>query len=436
MKRILVVAGTRPEIIKLAPVIRELKKTGKAQVLFVLSGQHYDYEMSMAFVKDLELPRPDAVLKTGSAPDPVQLGVLTKKLAEFLHDHDVDLVVGQGDTNTALAAALASTKSGVPFAHVEAGLRNFDRRMPEELNRMLIADLAEVNFAPTVRSAENLICEGVPPDRIEVVGNTVVDSVLWGAKAARERSDVLERLGLEEGGYVLATVHRVETADDRVKLGAVMGALSELSKEMKVVIPLHPRTRRNLSRFGLLRLLRGGDILLVPPLGYLDFVRLLLGCKLVLTDSGGVQEEALTLGKPCLTLRRSTERPETVEAGGNRVTGLNGGDILASARRAMKKRMVARPNPLGDGRSGERVARAILRRLEGGGWFESPSYLREGAPRRRAIVVDGDLAGRSVGEMERELKCRAMAVFDGSGRFAMPAADLVLRKGDVLITLG
>jgi UDP-N-acetylglucosamine 2-epimerase (non-hydrolysing) len=436
LKTILAVAGTRPEIIKMAPVIKALRRRKGVRTLFVLSGQHYDYEMSTVFIKDLELPQPDEVLDTGSARDPVQLSILIRELSDFIARHRVDLVVAQGDTNTVVAAALAATKSGVPFAHVEAGLRNFDRRMPEELNRMIAADLAEINFAPTVRSAENLVNEGVPPSRICIVGNTIVDAVLEFKELAAKKSSIIEKLGLKKGEFVLATVHRVETVDNEKNLQSVVGALTEIAERTPVVIPLHPRTRKNLQRFGLDGLLRDPHIRMTEPLGYLDFLMLLAHCRFVMTDSGGVQEEALTLGVPCLTLRRSTERPETVEAGGNFVVGIEKGQISAQVLKLLVGRSTAKAkNPLGDGRAGERIAKVCLERLRRGKWFESPDYLESGAPRHRAIVVKEEEAGVEVSELERKRGGRVMAVYDETGSFVMPKKGLKLAVGYVAIVM-
>jgi len=356
------VFGTRPEIIKLAPVIRAFLERG-VEPLLVHTGQHYDYEMSSVFLEELELPRIDYHLEVGSGTQAEQTGTAMIKIERVLMDERPDVTLVQGDTNTVLAGALASVKLKIPVAHVEAGLRSFDRTMPEEINRILADHASEVLFPPTEEARKNLEREGIT-ENVYVVGNTVVDAVLQNSEVAEEKSDVLERFGLKPKEYVLITAHRAENTDSRENLEKLVQILESLP--MRAVYPMHPRTRKRLEEFGLLERVEAIENLTVTkPLGYLDFLRLEKNAFAIMTDSGGIQEEAIILGVPCLTLRYNTERPETVEAGGNVLVGLEKDRALKYLKRLMEdpdfyKKMANAPNPFGDGRAGERIAEILL----------------------------------------------------------------------------
>lgn len=356
------VFGTRPEIIKLAPVIRAFEEMG-IEPLLVHTGQHYDYEMSSVFLEELELRKIDYHLEVGSGTQAEQTGTAMIKIEKVLMKEKPDVTLVQGDTNTVLAGALASVKLKIPVAHVEAGLRSFDRTMPEEVNRILADHASEVLFAPTEEARENLEREGIT-ENVYVVGNTVVDAVLQNAKIAERKSDILERLGLKSREYILITAHRAENTDSKENLRRLLEILEALP--IKAVYPMHPRTRKRLESFGLWGRVEAIENLIVTkPLGYLDFLKLQRNAKIVMTDSGGIQEESIILNVPCLTLRYNTERPETVKAGGNVLVGLEKERALSSLERLLNdeefyKKMANAPNPFGNGKSGQRIAEILL----------------------------------------------------------------------------
>ncbi|MCD6372744.1 MAG: UDP-N-acetylglucosamine 2-epimerase (non-hydrolyzing) [Thermococcus sp.] len=356
------VFGTRPEIIKLASVIRAFLDRG-VEPLLIHTGQHYDYEMSRVFLEELELPPVDHHLEVGSGTQAEQTGKAMIKIERVLMEEKPDVVLVQGDTNTVLAGALASVKLKIPVAHVEAGLRSFDRTMPEEINRILADHASEVLFPPTEEARKNLEREGIT-ENVYVVGNTVVDAVLQNAEVAEKKSSILERLGLEPRGYVLITAHRAENTDSRENLARLVEMLEALP--MKAVYPMHPRTRRRLEEFGLWeRVSSIENLRITKPLGYLHCLKLEKNAFAIMTDSGGIQEEAIILGVPCLTLRYNTERPETVEAGGNVLVGLEKERALGYLQRLLEDRefyrkMAEAPNPFGDGKAGERIAEILL----------------------------------------------------------------------------
>ncbi len=362
------VFGTRPEIIKLAPVIRAFLERG-VEPLLIHTGQHYDYEMSSVFLEELELPPIDYHLEVGSGTQAEQTGKAMIKIERVLMDERPDVTLVQGDTNTVLAGALASVKLKIPVAHVEAGLRSFDRTMPEEINRILADHASEVLFPPTEEARKNLEREGIT-ENVYIVGNTIVDAVLQNAEIAEKKSDVLERFNLKPKEYILVTAHRAENTDSRENLERLVQILESLP--MRAIYPMHPRTRKRLEEFGLLERVEAIENLTVTkPLGYLDFLRLEKNAFAIMTDSGGIQEEAIILGVPCLTLRYNTERPETVEAGGNVLVGLEKERVLNYLKRLMEdrefyERMANAPNPFGDGRAGERIAEILLELYERG----------------------------------------------------------------------
>ncbi|NJE75766.1 non-hydrolyzing UDP-N-acetylglucosamine 2-epimerase [Thermococcus sp. ES12] len=356
------VFGTRPEIIKLAPLIRAFEER-EVKPLLVHTGQHYDYEMSRVFLEELGLPEIDHHLEVGSGTQAEQTGTAMIKIERVLMEERPDVTIVQGDTNTVLAGALASVKLKIPVAHVEAGLRSFDRTMPEEINRVLADHASEVLFAPTEEARKNLEREGIA-ENVYVVGNTVVDAVLQNAELAESKSDVLERFGLRPREYVLITAHRAENTDSRENLAKLVKIFESLP--MTGIYPMHPRTRNRLKEFGLWERVSSAENLIVTkPLGYLDFLRLEKNAFAIMTDSGGIQEEAIILNVPCLTLRYNTERPETIEAGGNILVGLEKERAIGYLRKLMDdeefyRRMASAPNPFGDGKSGERIADILL----------------------------------------------------------------------------
>jgi len=372
------VAGTRPEVVKLWPVLKRLDELG-LEYFFVWSGQHYDYEMSRVFFEELGVRSPDVDLSVGSGSHAEQTGRIMLGVEKVLGERRPAVTVAQGDTNSVLAAALASVKVRVPFAHVEAGLRSWSMVMPEEVNRRVADAVASLHFAPTRLSALNLIFEGVSPRGIHVTGNTVVDVIYeQGSRVDALAERLLGDLGLEKAGYVLATLHRAENVDDPARLGSILKALAVLSGSYPVVFPAHPRTLRRVSEFGLWSLL--DKVRVLKPLGYLEFLSLLKNARVVVTDSGGVQEEAFTLKVPTVTVRYNTERPETTMYGINVLSGAEWervvGEALKQAERYERIKKLDFENPLGDGRAGERIANILREFVESGEGFEEADLRR------------------------------------------------------------
>jgi UDP-N-acetylglucosamine 2-epimerase (non-hydrolysing) len=361
MSLVVHVVGARPNFMKVAPVMRALAARGADQKL-VHTGQHYDVQMSDVFFQDLGLREPDVHLGVGSGSHGEQTGrimiAFERALAELPRPA---WVLVPGDVNSTVAAALVAVKLGIKVAHLEAGLRSWDRAMPEEHNRVATDHLADLLLTPSADGDRNLAREGIPPERIVRVGNVMIDSLVANLPAARARK-VPEGLGLAPGGYAVVTLHRPSNVDDAATLERLLGALAAIAAELPVVFPVHPRTRARLAEPRLAT--AAGKLRLVEPLGYLDFLSLTSSAKLVLTDSGGLQEETTALGIPCLTLRENTERPITVEEGTNEVVGTDPARILSVAREVLAGRgKQGRTPPLWEGKAGERVAEALLGRL-------------------------------------------------------------------------
>ena len=353
--KVAVVVGTRPEIIKMSPIIRALEQK-EVDFFIPHTGQHYDYEMDGAFFDELNLPKPKYNLGVGSGSHGQQCARIMVESEKVLLKEAPDITLVQGDTNTVLSVSLVASKLHLPLGHVEAGLRSFDRRMPEEINRVVADHLADLLFAPTEVSKNNLLREGVSPNSIHVTGNTVVDAVHQNLALSEGKASILGTYGLEDNGYFLVTLHRAENVDDAYKLQGILSALRKISElhGLPVVFPVHPRTKKMIDKFGLSR----GGLVAIQPLGYLEFLSLASRAKLLLTDSGGVQEEACVLGKPCVTLRENTERPETIEVGANVLAGTGVEGIIAAVEKMIwvKSGWV---NPYGDGNSGGRIVTII-----------------------------------------------------------------------------
>ncbi|HDJ89105.1 MAG TPA: UDP-N-acetylglucosamine 2-epimerase (non-hydrolyzing), partial [Thermoprotei archaeon] len=363
---IIVVAGTRPEAIKLAPLIWELDRRG-LNYIFIWSGQHYDYEMSKIFFEELGLPQPNYNLDVRSGSHAEQTSKIMIGLEKIVGNGNI--IVAEGDTNTVLAAALVCAKTRNIFAHVEAGLRSYDRSMPEEINRIIAGSIAGIHFAPTVRSMLNLLYEGVSPDRIFITGNTIVDVVLKCRDTALSRSQkLLDNMGFREREYVLVTVHRAENVDNPIRLKNILRGLSNISEKIPLIFPVHPRTKNRVERYGFKKLLE--NLVVIKPIGYFEFLGLLAKSLFVITDSGGVQEEALTLKIPCITVRYNTERPETIDVGINFLVGADEKRIVEMANYIFKnndlirRKVEGKINPLGDGKAGLRIAEILEEFLE------------------------------------------------------------------------
>lgn len=357
MKKIAIVVGTRPEIVKMAPVIRALREY-EIPMTFVHCGQHYDYNMSQQFIEDLELPPPDHTLDSGAYSAGEQTARIMLGMDRLLKKIKPSTVLVEGDTNSVLATALAANKQSIPIGHVEAGLRSFDLRMPEEHNRRLTDHLSDDLFAPTKRAETNLRNENVW-GKIYVTGNTVIDAVFQHLPLAEKKSDILERIKFSK--FVLATAHRAENVDDLTVLRNFIDAFEEAP--LPVVYPVHPRTRKRLRRSKIYEKVKMSEhIQILPPLGYLDFLVLLRESELIITDSGGVQEEATapSIRKPVLVIRLSTERPEAVEAGFARVVGTKKEEILSAMKESLTDiKKLPLISPFGDGHSAKRIVQIV-----------------------------------------------------------------------------
>lgn len=352
--------GARPNYVKVAP-LWHAARTGLPAVRRILvdTGQHYDDALSRALARDLELPAPDRSLGVGSAGDAEQMARVMVGFAEVCRQERPNLVVVVGDVNSTVACALVAAKQGIPVAHVEAGLRSFDRSMPEEVNRTVTDQLADLLFAPSADAIDNLRREGIPAERVHLVGNVMIDSLLRHLPAAR-LDRVRARFPIEERRYAVLTLHRPANVDRPEPLHAILEAVRKIAAELPVVFPVHPRTRRRLAEFGLASCLDG--LLACDAVGYLDFLSLTAHARLVLTDSGGLQEEAAFLGVPCLVLRTSTERPVTLTTGTSRLVGSDPGTILAGFEAALTGSPIPCRPDLWDGRAAARVV-AVLGRM-------------------------------------------------------------------------
>jgi UDP-N-acetylglucosamine 2-epimerase (non-hydrolysing) len=347
--RAICVAGARPNFMKIKPVLAALEQRG-VEVILVHTGQHYDQAMSDTFFAELDLRAPDIHLGVGSGTHAEQTARVMTAFEPVVDTYRPDVVVVVGDVNSTMACAIVAAKGGSMVAHVEAGLRSRDWSMPEEINRVVTDRISDHLFAPSADAVDNLTSEGYRPDQIHLVGNVMIDTLRANLTHAEARP-VLSVMGLAPGDYGLVTLHRPANVDDFDILRDLLGVLDELAAELPLVFPLHPRARAGVESIGV-----RGDIRLIDPLGYLDFLALEASARLVLTDSGGVQEETTALGVPCLTLRDNTERPITVEHGTNVLVGRDPMRILGEARRILRDGITPRCPPLWDGHAAERIA--------------------------------------------------------------------------------
>ncbi len=362
---VLNIVGARPNFMKIAPLMRAYAAAPNLRPVLVHTGQHYDARMSHLFFEELEIPRPDLNLEVGSGTHAAQTAEVMRRFEPVIGEERAGAVLVVGDVNSTLACALVASKLGVPVAHVEAGLRSFDRSMPEEINRLLTDQISDWLFVTEPSGLANLRNEGIPDERVHFVGNVMIDTLLGNLEKAR-RSSVVGDLGLKPGGYGAVTLHRPANVDDPEVLKRLMGVLRELAEELPLIFPAHPRTMKNLRAFHFLEAdaTHAGGIRLVEPYGYLDFLRLLGDARVVLTDSGGIQEETAILKVPCLTLRESTERPVTVDVGCNQIVGTDPDRIRAAFRRVLATEDFTCGTPeKWDGRAAERIVAVLAEAL-------------------------------------------------------------------------
>ncbi len=348
-----IVLGTRPEIIKMSPVIRALEEIS-ADFLIIHTGQHYSYNLDRVFFEQLNLPPAKYNLEVGSGSHGEQTARALIGIEEALLREKPDIVLVEGDTNSVLAGALVAVKLNIRVGHVEAGLRSYDRRTPEEINRILADHCSDYLFAPTEKSKSILLGEGIPEKKIFVTGNTIVDAVCQNLALADKKGDTLNSLRLHPSEYFLLTLHRQENVDNPARFASILEGINRLSFkfQLPVIYPIHPRSRKRMCEFSL----EAKNLVLIDPVDFLSFLQLESKAKLVLTDSGGVQEETCILGVPCITLRDSTERPETIEVGSNILAGASSSEIVKCTE-LMLNRETRWENPFGDGKTGERIVK-------------------------------------------------------------------------------
>lgn len=369
---VICVVGARPNFMKMAPILRAMAAHAPSlPVLLVHTGQHYDKDMSDRLFEDLRLPRPDVNLEVGSGTHALQTAEVMRRFEPVVDAHQPSCVAVVGDVNSTLACALVAGKKDVPVVHIEAGLRSYDRAMPEEINRILTDQISDRLYTTERTAQDNLAREGIPSSRVCFAGNVMIDSVVFGRSSARSAQDTLQACQLDPSvlrhahGYGVVTLHRPSNVDDPATLRALLGVLGEVAASLPLVFALHPRTRSHIDRFGLADLIDPARMVLLPPQGYLDMLGLMAGATVVLTDSGGLQEETTALGVPCLTLRDNTERPITVEQGTNTLVGRDRALILAAAQDILAgKGKRGRLPELWDGHAAERIAADLYQWLQ------------------------------------------------------------------------
>jgi UDP-N-acetylglucosamine 2-epimerase (non-hydrolysing) len=355
-REIVCVVGARPNFMKMAPVLQGLRAHPDLRAYLVHTGQHYDEEMSRVFFGELNLPKPDRDLEVGSDSHARQTARIMTRFDEVLEERKPALVLVVGDVNSTLACSLVAVKRGIPVAHVEAGLRSRDRSMPEEINRLVTDAVTDLFFATSPDAVDNLVAEGIPRSKVHLVGNPMIDTLRLHLPAARARG-AAAKFGLAEGNFALVTLHRPSNVDQPDLLQRIVHALEELARRIPVLFPVHPRTRARIAELGERP---GAALKLCDPLGYVEFLSLQASARLVLTDSGGVQEETTALGVPCLTLRANTERPITISEGTNRLLGTDPASIVPAAFEILDGGPIPPRSPaLWDGHAGERIAAVI-----------------------------------------------------------------------------
>ncbi len=362
--KVIAVVGARPNFMKIAPLMEAFRGESSIEPVLVHTGQHYDHQMSDLFFRQLGIPEPDINLGVRGGSHAVQTGRIMEAFEPVVVQHNPDAVVVVGDVNSTIACGMVAAKLAIKLVHVEAGLRSFDRTMPEEINRVLTDSISDLLFCTEQSGVDNLIREGASEENIFLVGNVMIDTLLKNLRKAK-LSKILDELNLRERKYALLTLHRPTNVDDPTVFSRLLDALEAIQRDLPIVFPIHPRTLKNLDKLGLAQRVEAmKDLRMIDPAGYLDFLKLMSEAKLVLTDSGGIQEETTILKVPCLTLRDSTERPITVDVGSNRVVGTNPARILAGYREVADGQWgTSEIPPLWDGRAGQRITKVLLEQL-------------------------------------------------------------------------
>jgi UDP-N-acetylglucosamine 2-epimerase (non-hydrolysing) len=431
--KIATVIGTRPEIIKMAPLLDQIEMKGINNIL-IHTGQHYDHEMSQQFFLDLELRKPDYNIGVGSDSHGRQTATMIKNIENILLKEKPDILLVQGDTNAVLAGSLAASKLHIAVGHVEAGLRSYDKTMPEEINRQIADICSTMYFVPTEESAINLLFENINPHNVFVTGNTIVDACIRHLKIAERESNILSELEIA-GDILTLTMHRAENVDNPERLRNIVEAILELD-DLTVVFSVHPRTLKTLKKFGFYKQLENSShIKLIKPLGYLDFLLLLSKSKFIITDSGGLQEEAITLNVPCITLRYNTERPETVKAGGNILVGAVKETILevynsVSNDPSIYKKMKNAENPYGDGKSSEHILKAIFDEYDTNKFNIKAPVEVNGHMVRELLEIHEDV---SVADYEENNPGSTINLVFKDGEIKFPHPDLQLKDKRVIL---
>ena len=363
MIKIICVCGARPNFMKIAPLMKAFKENRHFEPFLVHTGQHYDEKMSNLFFDELGIPKPDINLEVGSGSHAQQTAEIMRRFEPIVLERKPDYVLVVGDVNSTIACGLVAVKLGIKLIHVEAGLRSFDHDMPEEINRILTDRISDLLFVTEQSGVDNLRNEGVDSNKVHLVGNVMIDTLLANKEKA-EKSDVLKRLGLSKGKYAVITLHRPSNVDDMTRFGEIVTAFETIEKEIKLVFPIHPRTRNNIKGTNLEKRVGAmNNLLLLEPVGYLDFLCLTSNAALVMTDSGGIQEETTILGVPCMTLRENTERPVTITEGTNRLVRITSEDILKNYRQIMAGRegYKSKVPKFWDGKAAARIANIIYK---------------------------------------------------------------------------
>ncbi|HVF12094.1 MAG TPA: UDP-N-acetylglucosamine 2-epimerase (non-hydrolyzing) [Actinomycetota bacterium] len=356
------IAGTRPNFMKIAPVHRAMTQSSEIRSVLVHTGQHYDDNMSQVFFDEFGLPEPEFELGVGSGSHAQQTARILENIEPIMVEVRPDVVIVYGDVNSTIATAIAAAKLHIPIAHVEAGLRSFDRTMPEEINRLLTDCISDLLFAPSQDGVDNLIREGVSPEKIFLVGNVMIDTLRAFTRSAANLG-VVEAFGLDPGGYVLVTLHRPSNVDAESELTNTAALLSDVAQLAPTILVAHPRTASRLESFGLIQTLSQAGVRVSPPLGYVPFLSMMTNAGVVLTDSGGIQEETTVLGIPCVTMRTTTERPITISHGTNVLAGTDRQTVLEAVRSGLTAERNPSQPPLWDGLASQRIVRILIEKL-------------------------------------------------------------------------